>query len=95
VRHAHPVKRTITCGFGRIQIIVSVHIEHTDRIRRDATQSGDHTKCNGAIATQDEQCVAAYQRRGEALDQVLNGLGHLIDILRSRIDAIRTPDLNG
>ena len=91
--HAHPVERAIARALGRVEVIVSVDVEHSDGICRNATQSGDHTEGNSAVPAQDEQCVTPCQQRGEALDQVLNGFGDLADVLRQRVSAIRAPDL--
>jgi hypothetical protein len=74
---------------------VSIDVEQSNGIRRYTTQGGDHSKRNGAIPTQDEQCVVAGQQRDKACNQRSDAFGHLGNVLRVGTHGIRPPDLKG
>ena len=93
--HAHPVERSISRALRRVDVVVSIHIQHSDWIFGDTTEGGDHSKRNSAVPTEYEQCVSTCQKWDEAFDQLADRFGHVTDVLRPRVESIRAPNLKG
>ena len=93
--HSHPVKCSVGRALRRVDVIVPVDVEQSDLFRSDATKGGDYAKRDCAVPTDHEQRLPTCQQRDQASDQLLDGLGHLTDVLRPGIEAIWAPDLEG